>query len=157
MSNPKSPLGDDSYTVAIPSAQGDFSGVRSRLQEIVEGAGYIFLLYPKSYWGRYKRFTRKRRIYTLAGTVTPHWLMEFMLTADIRTAGDCSSGSWISRRATDLQIFWSAHSVYSGLTGRMRCLAMGNRNRCIKAAVGYEIEHTTLLSLLSSGHHGMCF
>jgi hypothetical protein len=49
--------------------------VRSRLQEIVEEAGHIFLLYPKFhcelnwieyYWGRCKHFTRKHCNYTLA-------------------------------------------------------------------------------------------
>ena len=44
------------------------TSARSRLQEIVEEAGHIFLLYPKFhcelnwveyYWGRCKHFTRK--------------------------------------------------------------------------------------------------
>ena len=103
--NPECLLGGDCCAVAILSAQEDFKSTRSRLQEIVEEAGHIFLPHPKFhcelnwieyYWGRCKYFTRKHCNYTLAGTVAlqaPHWLMVFMLTAGIRTTGGCSPGS----------------------------------------------------------------
>ena len=61
VSNLECLLGGDCCAVAIFSAQEDFGSARSRLQEIVEEAGHIFLLYPKIhcelnwieyYWGR---------------------------------------------------------------------------------------------------------
>ena len=63
--------------------------------------------------GRSKHFTRTATIYLLAGTVTLHWLMIFMLIASIGTVGDYISG---------LESFkspWSANSrsEYSKLTG----------------------------------------
>ena len=64
--NPECLLGGDCCAVAILSAQEDFRSARSRLQEIVEEAGHIFLLYPKFH---FKYSTRKRCNYTLAGTV----------------------------------------------------------------------------------------
>ena len=77
MSNPEYLLGNY-YAVTILSAQEDFRSARSHLQEIVEEAGHIFLLYPKVHcelnwieydWVRCKYFTRKQCKYTLAGTV----------------------------------------------------------------------------------------
>ena len=76
VSNPECLLGGDYCAVAILSAQEDFRSARSRLQEIVEEAGRIFLLYPRFhceldwieyYWGHCKC---KHCNYTLAGTVT---------------------------------------------------------------------------------------
>ena len=78
MSNPECLLGGDCWAVAILSAQEDFKSARSRLQEILEEAGHIFLLYLKFHselnyveydWGRCKYFTRKHCNFTLAGTV----------------------------------------------------------------------------------------
>ena len=78
VSNPEYLLRSDCCAVAILSTQEDFRSARSRLQEIVEEAGHIFLLYPKIhcelnwieyYWGRWKLFTRKHCNYTFAGTV----------------------------------------------------------------------------------------
>ena len=78
MSNPEYLLRGDCCAVAILSAQGGFRSARSRLQEIVEEAGHIFLLYPKFYcelnwieyyWGRWKYFIRKHCNYTFTGTV----------------------------------------------------------------------------------------
>ena len=78
VSNPECILGGDCCAVAILPAQEDFRSARSRLQEIIEEAGQIFLLYPKFhcelnwieyYWGCCKYFTRKHCNYTLAGTV----------------------------------------------------------------------------------------
>ena len=78
VSNLECLLGGDCCAVTILSAQEDFRSPRSRLQEIVEEAGHIFLLYPKFhcelswieyYWGRCKHFTRKHWNYTCAGTV----------------------------------------------------------------------------------------
>ena len=76
--NPECLLRGDCCAVAILSAQENFRSARSRLQDIVEEAGHIFLLYPKFhcelnwieyYWGRWKHFTRKHCNYTFAGTV----------------------------------------------------------------------------------------
>ena len=88
MLNPECLLGGDCCAVAILSAQEDFRSARSRLQEIVEEAGHIFLLYPKShcelnwieyYWGRCNYFTRKHCNYTLAGTVAHTSSLSFPL------------------------------------------------------------------------------
>ena len=60
----------------ILSAQGDFRSTRSCLQETVEDADNIFLLYPKFhcelnwieyYWGNCKHFARRHCSCTLAG------------------------------------------------------------------------------------------
>ena len=78
VSNPDSLLRGDCCAVAILSAQEDFRSAGSGLQEIVEEAGHIFLLYPKFhcelnwieyYWDRWKHFTRKYCNYIFAGTV----------------------------------------------------------------------------------------
>ena len=74
--NPQRLLGGECCATAILSAQNDFRSTHSRLQEIAEGAGHIFLLYPKfhcepnwleHYWGSYKHFSRKHYNYALAG------------------------------------------------------------------------------------------
>ena len=61
---------------AVLSSQDDFKSTRSRLQEIVEDAGHIFILYPKFhcelnwteyFWGRCKYVTRKHCNYSLSG------------------------------------------------------------------------------------------
>ena len=58
------------------SSQDDFKCTRSRLQEIVEDTGHIFIPYTKFhcelnwieyYWGRCKYFTRKHCNYSLSG------------------------------------------------------------------------------------------
>ena len=74
--NPQCLVGGECCATAILSAQDDFQSTRSRLQEIVEDTGHIFLLYPKFhcelnwieyYWGSCKHFARKHCNYTLAG------------------------------------------------------------------------------------------
>ena len=73
--NPNCLLGGCCAT-AVVSARKYFKSTRSRLQEIVEDAGQIFILYPKFhdglnwieyFWGRYKYFTRKHCNYSLSG------------------------------------------------------------------------------------------
>ena len=74
--NPNCLLGGECCATAVLSAQEDFKSTRSRLQEIVEDAGHIFILYPKFhcelnwieyYWGRRKYFARKHCNYSLSG------------------------------------------------------------------------------------------
>jgi hypothetical protein len=61
---------------AILSAQPDFKGQRSRIEEIVEDAGHLVMFYPKFhcelnwieyYWGACKHYARKHCNYTLPG------------------------------------------------------------------------------------------
>ena len=47
--NLKCLLGGECCTTALLSAQEDFKSIRSRLQETIEGAGRIFILYPTSH------------------------------------------------------------------------------------------------------------
>ena len=74
--NPNCLLGGECCATAVLSSQDDFKSTRSRLQEIVEDAGHIIILYPKFhcefnwieyYWGRCKYFTRKNCNYSLSG------------------------------------------------------------------------------------------
>ena len=69
-------LGGECCATAVLYAQEDSKSTRSRLQEIVEDAGHIFILYPKFhcelnwieyYWGRCKYFARKHCKYPLSG------------------------------------------------------------------------------------------
>ena len=65
-------LGGECCATTVLSSQDDFKSTRSRLQEIVEDTGHIFILYPKfhcelnwiDYWGHCKYFTCN---YSLSG------------------------------------------------------------------------------------------
>ena len=70
-------LGGECHATAILSAQDGFRSTRSCLQEIVEDAGHIFLLYPKFHCeleyhrSSCKHFVRKHCNHTLAGKLRP--------------------------------------------------------------------------------------
>ena len=79
--------------------------MRSRLQEIVEEAGHIFLLYPKFhcelnwiefYWDHCKYFARKHCNYTLAGTATPHPHCRGQPSRSAIEARSRASAEWIA-------------------------------------------------------------
>jgi hypothetical protein len=78
LQNLQSPTPKECCATAIIAQQPDYLAQRGQIQEIVEAAGHIVVLYPKFhcelnwieyYWGACKRFTHKHCDYTLPGTI----------------------------------------------------------------------------------------